>query len=327
MTGAAALPEVEARIVGAVGAIAPSVAVVRVRRDRVRRGWRDGPGEAQGSAIVLSRSGDLLTNEHVVEGAREVRVHLADGRDVGARVVGGDPATDVALVHADAEDLSPAALGDSESLRVGQIVLAVGHALGLPGGPTVSLGVVSALGRPLPGSDFIFEGLLQTDAAINPGNSGGPLVDLEGRVVGVNSAMMPFAQGVGFAVPIHAAVRIVDEIRRRGRVVRPWIGVSVAEVGPDLATRFALTPRSGLYVAEVVPRSPSHRAGIAPGDVVERVGPFPVRSVRDLLEAMSRFPVGSDVEVEFRRRGLLQSTRVPLQETPPPPPEAPARGR
>ena len=308
--------ELESRVIAAVDAVAPSVAVVRVRRASRGRGEPPAPRDAQGSAIVIDRRGELLTNEHVVDGAEELEVRLADGRSVPGTVVGADPATDVALVRAAVDDAVPARLGDSTSLRVGQMVLAVGHALGLPGGPTVSLGVVSAVGRPLPGSDFIFEGLLQTDAAINPGNSGGPLVGLDGSVVGVNSAMVPFAQGVGFAVPIHAAVRIVEEIRQRGRVVRPWVGVSVAEIGPDLARQYALEPRSGLWVAEVVPRSPAHRAGLRPGDVIARVGPFAVRSVRELLESLAQFGVGSEAVVEFRRRGSLQATRVALQEIP-----------
>jgi serine protease Do len=318
LDGSGGLSELESRITRAVDAIAPSVAVVRGLRARGRpEPYPGGPGSQQGSAVVIDRAGRLLTNEHVVDGATDLTVRLADGREVPASVVGADPGTDVALVRIEAEGLVPARLGDSEGLRVGQVVLAVGHALGLPGGPTVSFGLVSALARPLPGSDFIFEGLLQTDAAINPGNSGGPLVDLEGRVVGLNAAMIPFAQGVGFAIPIHAASRVAEELARRGRVVRPWIGVSVAEIGPELAARHALEVRSGLLIAEVVARSPSHRAGLRPGDVLSRVGPFRVRSVRELLEALSKYPIGGDVEVEFRRRGALQGTSLPLQEIPP----------
>ena len=189
-------------------------------------------------------------------------------------------------------------------------------ALGLPGGPTVSLGVVSALARPLPGTDFVFEGLVQTVAAINPGNSGGPLVDLTGSVVGINTAVVPFAQGVGFALPIHAAQRITAELRRTGRVVRPWVGVQVAELVPALARQVGLEPRSGLLVAEVVPRSPAHRGGLRAGDVLTAVGPFEVRTVRELLEALAKFPVGSDVNLGFRRRGEPLSASVPLQESP-----------
>lgn len=310
------LTELEERITASIRSVASSVAAIeslRVGRGRGRLGFARPAGA---TAVVVDRAGLLLTNQHVVEDTTQLAVHLADGRTFPAEVVGGDAVTDIAVVRVEANDLPAATLGDSENLAVGQVVLAVGHALGLPGGPTVSMGVVSALGRPLPGSDFIFEGLVQTDAAINPGNSGGPLVDLSGSVVGINAAMVPFAQGVGFAIPIHAASRIAEELRGKGRVVRPWIGVKVADLREDVARQYALEPRSGLFVAEIVPRSPSHRAGIRPGDVIDRVGPFPVRSVRELLRALARFPVGSDVEVGFRRRGLRLAASVPLQEAP-----------
>jgi serine protease Do len=311
--------ELESRIVSAVESIGPSVASVESLRVGRRRRSEPFATPGQATALVFDRTGYLITNQHVVDGATALRVHLADGRDLPGEVVGGDPATDVALVRVDAVEVPAAHLGDSDALRVGQIVLAVGHALGLPGGPTVSTGVVSALGRPLIGSDFIFEGLVQTDAAINPGNSGGPLLDLSGSVIGINAAMVPFAQGVGFAIPIQAVRRIADELRRHGRVVRPWVGVMVAEIGPEVARSHGLIPGSGLLVAEVVPRSPAHRAGVRPGDVLDRIGPFAVHRVRELIEALSRFPVGSDVEVGVRRRGQEFVVSVPLEESPEPP--------
>jgi len=310
------LEELDSKIAASVEAIASSVVVVESLRVGRRRGAPQMAIPSQATGIVVDRGGHIVTNHHVVDGATEVRARLPGGREVEGDVVGGDAVTDIALVRVDLNDLVPARAGDSESLRVGQIVLAVGNALGLPGDPTVSMGVVSALGRPLPGSDFVFEGLIQTDAAINPGNSGGPLVDLSGSVVGVNAAMIPFAQGVGFAIPIHAVARITEELKRRHRIVRPWLGVMVAELRPELARQHGLEPRSGLLVAEVVPRSPAHRAGLKPGDVVAGVGPFPVRSVRDLLESLSKFPVGSDVDLSFRRRGNVLSASVPLVENP-----------
>ena len=309
----------ESRIVSAVESVGPSVASVESLR--FGRGPRRAPFAmpASGSGVVIDRTGYLVTNHHVVDGATAVTVHLADGRTLPAEVVGGDPGTDLALVRVDAVDAPAARLGDSSALRVGQVVLAVGHALGLPGGPTVSTGVVSALGRPLPGSDLVFEGLLQTDAAINPGNSGGPLADLDGSVVGINTAMVPFAQGVGFAIPVDAVRRVSEELRRHGRVVRPWVGVVVAELRPDVARSHGLVPHSGLLVTEVVPRSPAHRAGLRPGDVLVGVGPFEVRSVRALLEALGRFPIGADIEVRLTRRGLATAVTVGLAETPEPP--------
>jgi serine protease Do len=309
------LTELEERITAAIRSVGPAVAAVEtLRKAPGRRNPFLVPAEA--TAVVVDPAGVLVTNQHVVEGAREIRVHLPDGRVAVGSVVGGDPVTDIAVVRVPETGLPAVRLGDSEQLTVGQMVLAMGNALGLPGPPTVSMGLVSALDRPLPGSDFIFEGLIQTDAPINPGNSGGPLVDLDGSVVGINTAVMPFAQGIGFALPIHAVVRISAELRARGRVVRPWIGTSVVELRPEVAGPRGLEPYSGVLVNEVVARSPSHRAGLRSGDVVHRVGPFPVRRVRDLLEALARFPVGGDVDVGYRRRRLDLSVSVPLLERP-----------
>jgi serine protease Do len=310
-----ASPDLEERIVAAVAAVGPSVAAVQAVQPSRGRG-RPGPTPVAATAFVLDPDGILVTNQHVVEQAREIVVHLPDGRSAPASVVGEDPVTDLAILNIRRPGLPPVRIGDSEDLHVGQIVLAVGHALGLPGSPTVSMGVVSALRRPLPGADFIFEGLLQTDAAINPGNSGGPVIDLDGAVIGVSTAVMPFAQGVGFAIPMHAVQRIAGELRARGRVVRPWIGASLAELGPEVAVPRGLEPHSGLLVVEVVARSPSHRAGILPGDILTRVGPFEVRRLRDLLEALPQFPIGGDVTVGYRRRGAALATAVPLQERP-----------
>jgi serine protease Do len=311
------LTDLESRITAAIEAVGPAVASVESLR-LARRGRWGGPfgAQAQATAVVIDPTGFLVTNQHVVDGAARLRVTLPDGRELDGEVVGGDEVTDLAVVKVEASGLAAARLGRSEDLRVGQIVLAIGNALGLPGGPTVSTGVVSALGRPLPGSDFVFEGLIQTDAAINPGNSGGPLVDLAGGVVGINTAMMPFAQGVGFAIPIHAVARIADELRSKGRIVRPWMGVTIAELRPEIARRYGLEPNSGLLVGEVMARSPAHKAGLKAGDVVTRVGPSEVRSVRDLVGALANFPVGADVTIGYRRRGGSYATSVPLQESP-----------
>ena len=252
-----ALEELEARIASAVEAVAPSVAVVESLKVGRKRGGSPVAFPSQATGVVTDRSGYLVTNQHVVDGATEVRARLPGGREVTGEVVGGDAVTDIALVRVDADDLVPARIGDSEALRVGQIVLAMGNALGLPGDPTVSMGVVSALGRPLPGSDFVFEGLVQTDAAINPGNSGGPLVDLSGSVVGINAAMIPFAQGVGFAIPIHAVARITEELRLRRRIV-PTVARRDGGRAPP-RPRAAARPRAAVGTPRCRGRSPFSR--------------------------------------------------------------------
>ncbi|TMI30943.1 trypsin-like serine protease, partial [Candidatus Bathyarchaeota archaeon] len=201
-----------------------SESVVSIDSVRVTRDFRYGlvPIEGKGSGLIIDRSGYVITNNHVIDESTRVQVHLKDGRTFLGEVVGSDASTDIAVIKVQADNLPAASLGDSEKLKVGQIALAIGNTLGLQGGPTVSMGVVSALGRPLPGTDFIFEGLIQTDTAINPGNSGGPLADIGGNVIGMNTAMIPFAQGVGFAIPVNTMKWVVQQILEKGRVIRPW---------------------------------------------------------------------------------------------------------
>ncbi len=274
------------------------------------------PLEGQGSGVILDKKGLILTNSHVIDGAARVQVSFKDGRTLVGEVVGSDEATDIAVIRVDASNLPAAELGDSESLKVGQFVLAIGNALGLPGGPTVSLGVLSAMGRPLPGADLIFEGLLQTDAAVNPGNSGGPLADLEGRVIGINSAMIPFAQGVGFAIPINTVKRITNEIMEKGRVARPWIGVSGLDLTQPLARRYGIPAQSGFFVAEVVPNGPAHAAGLQAGDVVLGAAGHQVSHTKDLLLALSQVKPGGFIELEVDRMGSRIRLRIKSAEAP-----------
>lgn len=275
------------------------------------------PLEGQGSGIILNRKGLIVTNNHVIDGASHVQVSLKDGRMFTGEVVGSDEATDVAVVRVDAGGLPAAELGDSEQLRVGQFVLAIGNALALPGEPTVSMGVLSAKGRPLPGTDFIFEGLLQTDAAVNPGNSGGPLADLDGKIIGITTMMIPYAQGMGFAIPINTVKKIGQEILENGRVMRRWIGISGVDLTPQIARRYNLQAASGFLVAEVVPRSPADYAGVRNGDVVVGADGTEVKHTKDLLVAISKAGAGENVRLEVDRMGRKGTLYVrPSEATP-----------
>lgn len=311
-----ALSGFESQVTGAVEKLSESIVSVSSMRLE-RRFFGIVPLEGQGSGIILDRAGLIVTNNHVIDGANQVHVSLKDGRTFTGEVVGSDEATDVAVIRVNASDLPAADLGDSEAVRVGQFVLAIGNALALPGGPTLSMGVLSAKGRPLPGSDFIFEGLLQTDAAVNPGNSGGPLADLDGRIIGITTMMIPYAQGMGFAIPINTVKKIAQEILQSGHVSRRWIGISGIDLNPQLARRYSLQAESGFLVAEVYPRSPAAQAGLRNGDVIIGTNGAEVKHTKDLLLAISRVGIGGSVSIEINRMGRKGTIVVRPTEAPP----------
>ena len=310
------LSDLNDQIIKAVEKLSGSV--VSIDSVRLARDYRFGvvPLEGQASGVIIDSTGYIVTNNHVIDGAAKVQVTLKDGRTFVGEVVGTDPATDVALVRVDGVNLPVANLGDSESLKAGQIVLAIGNALGLPGGPTVSMGVIGALGRPLPGTDFVLEGFIQTDAAINPGNSGGPLADLSGNVIGINTAMIPFAQGVGFAIPTHTVNRVVEQILRHGRVVRPFLGISGVDMNPAIARRFNLPVDSGVLLADVGRDTPAYEGGLRSGDIIFRVGDQEVKQMRDLVLSLSGVSVGNVLRIRFVRGGREYDTSVRLVESP-----------
>ncbi len=311
-----ALSGFEDQVTQAVERLSESIVSVSSMRLE-RRFFGIVPLEGQGSGIILDRKGLIVTNNHVIDGASQVHVSLKDGRTFTGEVVGSDEATDVAVIRVDATDLPAAELGDSEMLRVGQFVLAIGNALALPGGPTVSMGVLSAKGRPLPGSDFIFEGLLQTDAAVNPGNSGGPLADLDGRIIGITTMMIPYAQGMGFAIPINTVKKTAQEILENGRVSRRWIGISGIDVTPQLSRRYNLQTDTGFLVAQVVPQSPADYSGIRNGDVIIGADGGGVEHTKDLLLAISKVPPGRIISLDINRLGRRGTVEVRPAEAPP----------
>lgn len=315
-----ALSGLEDQVTQAVEKLGESIVSVSSMRLE-RRFFGIAPLEGQGSGIILDRRGLIVTNNHVIEGASQVHVTLKDGRTFTGEVVGSDEATDVAIIRVDADGLPAAELGDSEAVKVGQFVLAIGNALALPGGPTVSMGVLSAKARPLPGSDFVFEGLLQTDAAVNPGNSGGPLADLAGRIIGITTMMIPYAQGMGFAIPVNTVKRIAQEILENGRVSRRWIGITGMDVTKQLARRYGLQAESGFLVAEVVPRSPADYSGLRSGDVIVGADSAEVKHTKDLLLAISKVEAGEAVSLAVNRMGRdrvleVRPTEAPLVRRP-----------
>ena len=291
--------QMEEQITEAVQKVSESVVTIENSRNP-----RFGRFEARGAAsgVIFDSNGFLITNNHVVENASELEIGLKSGEIIEGTVLGRDPQTDIAVVKVRNASLpSAASLGDSSKLKVGQIALAVGNSLGLPGGHTVSTGVISALGRPLPWADFVFEGLIQTDAAINPGNSGGPLADSAGTVIGINTAIIPYAQGVGFAIPINTVKSVAEQIMQEGRVIRPYLGISGLNVDESIARRFRLSTSSGVLLANVSREGSAAEAGLAPGDVITSLGDYSIANMRDLLVALSTSRIGSVVSIGIVR--------------------------
>jgi S1-C subfamily serine protease len=249
------------------------------------------PARGIGSGFIIDDRGHMLTNHHITTGSREIEVALTDGRAFEGKLVGSDPANDLAVVKIDARELPVAELGNSSELRVGQTVIAIGNPFGLVGGPSVTVGVVSALNRHIL-AERVYENLIQTDASINPGNSGGPLLDLTAKVVGINTANIPGAQGIGFAIPINTAKAVLDDIVKYGRVTRPWLGVIGVDVSREVARRFNLAIDSGVFVMQIIPESPAEGAELQSGDVIVGIENMKL----DSMEALQR-------EIRTRRAG------------------------
>ncbi len=270
-----------------------------------------------GSGVIFDAKGYIATNNHVVEGAQELAVSLADGRVVTGRVVGTDPVTDLAVVKVEEANLPVATLGDSDSLMVGEPALCIGNPLGLEFKGSVTAGVISALNRSLEIGERKFK-LIQTDAAINPGNSGGALVNADGVVVGINSAKIAVegVEGIGFAIPINSARPILESIIEKGRVVRAYIGIGSLDKETAAAYGYRLDLEQGVYVAQVQPDGPAGKAGIRQGDIILKIGGTPVNSVVDLRAAVAAQPVGGKVEVLIVRKGKQMTASVVLEEMP-----------
>ena len=283
-----------------------------------RRGLQPVPSPRQqgiGSGVIVTQDGYILTNNHVVDNADEVKVALNDGREFNAKVVGKDPKTDVAVIKIKADDLPFVGLADSDQIEVGDVVLAIGNPFGI--GQTVTTGIVSARGRGGIGLDY--EDFIQTDAAINPGNSGGALVDAEGRLIGINTAIVSRSggnQGIGFAIPTNLAQYVMESIVRDGKVTRGYMGVLIQDVTPALAKQFKLPDASGALVGDVTPKGPADRGGIESGDVVLEFNGKPVRDSRQLKLQVAQTRPGTEVPVRLRRDGENQTIEITLQELP-----------
>jgi serine protease Do len=264
-----------------------------------------------GSGFVMSRDGYVLTNNHVVEDADQIKVKLANGKEYEGKIAGRDPKTDLALIKIEGvSDLHPLRLGNSDDLKVGSWVVAVGSPFGLE--QTVTAGIVSAKGRVIGSGPY--DNFIQTDASINPGNSGGPLINMKGEVVGINTAIIASGQGIGFAIPINMAKEVAPQLEQKGHVTRGWLGVAIQEVTPDLAKSFDLKEKKGALVSQVVSGGPAEKAGVEQGDIILRFDGKEVSSSQDLPRIVASTPVGKTVTLEISRNGKVIDRQVKVGE-------------
>jgi Do/DeqQ family serine protease len=279
-----------------------------------RRAPRD-EGRAAGSGVLVDPRGYILTNNHVVENATEIEVRLSDDRKFKAALVGRDGRTDLAVLKIEnpAGPLPVADLGDSDRLRVGQWAIAIGNPFGLD--RTVTAGIISATGRTHVGL-ATYEAFIQTDASINPGNSGGPLLNLDGRVVGINTAIVSSGQGIGFAIPINMARDIMTQLINRGKVVRGWLGIGIQDLSPELAVGFGVKEDAGVLVADVMKDGPAAAAGFRPGDVIVEFGGSPIKDVPDLQKRVAAIEPGRAAPVTVMREKKTVTLSVKIGEQP-----------
>ncbi|HMO01984.1 MAG TPA: DegQ family serine endoprotease [Oligoflexia bacterium] len=275
-----------------------------------------GPRQGLGTGVIIDESGHIITNNHVIKDADEITVKLSDGRSFKATVVGSDARSDVAVIKIKASNIKPAKLGNSNSLKIGEWVVAVGNPFGLDN--TITAGIVSAKGRAFQGGGQ-YEDFIQTDAAINPGNSGGPLVNLNGEVVGINTAIFSRSggyMGIGFAIPINMAKSVVDSLIKTGKVVRGWLGLGIQPVNEDLGKSFGYNSTEGVLVGHVDPKGPANKAGITQGDIITEFQGEKVTNINQFRNSVAAVTPGTKAELTIFREGVTKKISVTVGELP-----------
>lgn len=298
-----------------VDRVEPAVASISV--ESVSRGlFFDFTDEGAGTGMIISADGYIVTNNHVIQSAEQIMVNLPNGESYPARVIGVDRITDLAVIKIEAEGLPTMKFGDSDQIDVGDWVVALGNALALKGGPSVTLGIISARGRTVTTDRGDLYDMIQTDAAINDGNSGGPLINLDGEVIGINTAILRQAQGIGFAISSSVASPIIESLIEHGRVTRPLIGLTGADVTPARANQLRLNLNEGIIVTRMSQDGPAYEAGIRVGDVITKMNDIPTPDMARFLTLLWALDVGDGVVVEYVRDNEANSTTVTLVERP-----------
>jgi serine protease Do len=304
-------------VINAVEKVSKSVvniASVRMVKDQLLRIF---PVEGVGSGVIIDKKGHILTNYHVIDKADKLKITTTDGNFFDGFVIGTDKLTDLAIMRIESKEaFSFAELGNSENLKIGQIVIAIGNPFGLPGGPTVTAGIISSLNRNLQFENGVME-LIQTDAAINPGNSGGPLIDTNGKVIGINTAKIPYAQGMGFAIPINVAKTIQLDLIEKGQVTnRPWMGISTIKITRQLARYYGLPTGEGVLVAEVQQNSPAGLADLRKGDIIESLDGKRITDPMQISSNIRKKNVKDKVVVRINRYGRQFDREIELLARP-----------
>lgn len=300
-----------------------NIASVRMMQDQLFRVF---PVQGVGSGIIIDTRGHVLTNNHVIDRSDTLRVTFGDSKQVNAKVVGKDKETDLAVVRAELDDIDsngkdevkllPANFGNSDELKVGQIVMALGNPFGLTGGPTVTAGIISSLNRNVQFDNGILE-LVQTDAAINPGNSGGPLINTKGEVVAINTAKIPYGQGIGFAVPINTVKAVLTDLIENGHVMRPWLGVSTVELNAKISSYYSLPLMHGALIVDVEPFGPADNAGLRRGDIIEEINGNKIDNPSQVSSYIRKKKIVNDtVTITINRYGRVYDVRLKLEPHP-----------
>lgn len=283
-----------------------------------RRYFNNAPNQERlqstlGSGVIIRDDGYILTNHHVIKGATEIVVLLADGREANAKVIGTDSESDLAVLHITAGNLQPITLGNSDQIQVGDVVLAIGNPLGV--GQTVTQGIISAIGRH--GLNLsTFEDFIQTDASINPGNSGGALIDANGNLIGINSAVLDSGDGIGFAIPARAALKVMSDILTYGRPVRGWLGVEAQSLYPQLAQSLGASNDKGIVITAIYRNGPAHQAGIKPGDIITHIQGEAVLNGRRGMNRIADHSPGDKVNIQISRQGETLNLMVTVGTRP-----------
>ncbi|HVQ00508.1 MAG TPA: trypsin-like peptidase domain-containing protein [Candidatus Thermoplasmatota archaeon] len=306
----------EEKTTKAIEKVSPSVVSISIARTMRYDLFNSVEVKGVGSGIIMNPEGYVLTNNHVVEGVKKVDVFLCDGKKYEGWIVGTDPSTDIGVIKIEGHNFYSGEFGNSDELRPGQIAIAIGNSLGLSGGPTATVGVISAVRRNIQSPQGILENMIQTDAAINPGNSGGPLIDSNGKIIGINNAIIPYAQGIGFAIPINTAIDVANELLEYGRVVRPWIGIIGLDMSPTLASYYNLGSDHGALVVRINEDSPADHAGLRPGDIIIQIEDILVNSVEDVRNAVWKRKVGEKVRIKIIRKNQQLTEDLELDEMP-----------